>query len=344
MMIRWTLQLAFAIAAIMLTRPTLAATVTLAAERDATIFENNPDNASGAGNGLFAGLNGAGFILRGLIAFDLAGIPHGSTIQSVSLTLYLGQAAGSGGGTPGGGTETSTIDLHRTLAPWGEGATQDHDPPTDSLSMAGQGEESLPGDVTWNDRFFAADPVALWTTPGGDFASAVSSSLQINRSVNDPFTWPATATLISDVQGWLDNPASNHGWMLVNADEATSSNFRAFYTSDVATLSRRPQLTIAYASPGLTADFDADHDVDGADLVIWQRNLGVISGGTRSTGDATGEGMVNAQDLAAWRSEFGQPSQIGAPIPEPTSAIAVFFLALPLGASRRVSAASLSRQ
>jgi len=44
---------------------------------------------------------------RALIAFDLSVIPHGATIQSVELTLYLGQVAGSGGGFR---AEEQTVD------------------------------------------------------------------------------------------------------------------------------------------------------------------------------------------------------------------------------------------
>src|SRR5882672_1928770 len=68
-----------------------AASITLSASHDATIFENNPDNGSGAGNGLFAGTNGTSSPRRALVAFDLSAIRHDAAIQSVELTLYLGQ-------------------------------------------------------------------------------------------------------------------------------------------------------------------------------------------------------------------------------------------------------------
>src|SRR5262245_57590830 len=78
------------------------ATITIGASKDVTIFQNNVNNSSGGGYGLFAGTNGTGSPRRALIDFDIAGnLPAGATIQSVQLTLILGQVAGSGGG--GGG-------------------------------------------------------------------------------------------------------------------------------------------------------------------------------------------------------------------------------------------------
>src|SRR5262245_15685075 len=90
-----------------LASPALGATVTLGANRDATIFENNTSNSNGAGPALFAGNNGTNSPRRGLIDFDIAGsIPAGSTINNVQLTLFLAQVAGTDS-TP------RTIELHQ---------------------------------------------------------------------------------------------------------------------------------------------------------------------------------------------------------------------------------------
>src|SRR5262249_26038168 len=152
------------------------ATVDLPAAHDATIFQNNPDNGSGGGNGLFAGTNGARSPRRALVSFDMTGVPPGATIQSASLILTLGQVAGSGGGGPSG-TPTSTIDVRRLTASWGEGLTQKQAPPSDALGQMGQGAAALEGDVTWNARVFSDASPTLWTTPGGDFSPIVSSTL-----------------------------------------------------------------------------------------------------------------------------------------------------------------------
>ncbi|HEX6960533.1 MAG TPA: dockerin type I repeat-containing protein, partial [Lacipirellula sp.] len=75
------------------------------------------------------------------------------------------------------------------------------------------------------------------------------------------------------------------------------------------------------ASSAPTADFDSDGDVDGADLLAWQRGLGTPDGAARSDGDANGDGAVDATDLQAWTGQFGT-SGGGAnatTVPEPTS-------------------------
>jgi hypothetical protein len=55
----------------------------------------------------------------------------------------------------------------------------------------------------------------------------------------------------------------------------------------------------------LTADFDSDGDADGADFLAWQRGNGLATGATKEQGDANGDGAVNADDLALWKSQFG---------------------------------------
>jgi len=62
----------------------------------------------------------------------------------------------------------------------------------------------------------------------------------------------------------------------------------------------------AFVPPAvLTADFDSDGDADGADFLAWQRGNGLATGATKAQGDANGDGAVNADDLALWKSEFG---------------------------------------
>ncbi len=55
---------------------------------------------------------------------------------------------------------------------------------------------------------------------------------------------------------------------------------------------------------GTTRDFDVDGDVDGADFLAWQQNVGA-TGATRNQGDADGNGTVDDQDLAGWQASYG---------------------------------------
>jgi len=58
--------------------------------------------------------------------------------------------------------------------------------------------------------------------------------------------------------------------------------------------------------PTLRSDFDANGEVNGADLIIWQRNVGRSSGASRATGDADGDNDVDSSDLAIFKTEFGR--------------------------------------
>jgi len=87
---------------------------------------------------------------------------------------------------------------------------------------------------------------------------------------------------------------------------------------------------------GMTADFDKDLDIDGADFLIWQRGLG--SGTTPAEGDADADGDVDASDLATWGTQYGTTQfslqQAAATVPEPTP-FALIGIAMALAAVTR---------
>jgi hypothetical protein len=203
-----------------------AATVTIGASKDSSIYSNHVDRGTGGGNALITGTNGQDAPRRALIAFDVAGsVPAGAVIQSVTMTLTLGQL-------PTSPSETSLIELHRIAADWGEGTTQRQTPPNDSFGGMGQGAPASDGDVTWSARFWGMTPT-LWNSPGGDFAPLASTTAVIGQPLDVPYSWPSTAAAVSDVQSWLDDPSTNFGWLLLNADEASFSTFRVFYSRQV---------------------------------------------------------------------------------------------------------------
>ena len=212
-------RLSVLILALSLTPSARSAVVTIPASKDNTIIQNNPNNSSGGGAGIFVGTNGAGSPRRGLLAFDIAAnVPAGSTITSASLVMHLG-AAGSTAGV--------TIGLHRLTADWGEGTAGSSTP---TVSGGGNGFAAAPGDATWNERFMGS---AAWSSPGasGDFNPAASASRIVGGEVGIPdYVWGSSAATVADVQNWLDSPATNFGWALINANEGTNQSVRAFYS------------------------------------------------------------------------------------------------------------------
>ena len=204
---------------------TMAATISIMPSKDNTLYEYDPaegDHSNGAGFHFFTGENAEGEIRRGVLAFDVAAtIPPGSTITAVSLSMNMSM-------TPAGAV---TVELHKLLADWGEGTS--HAPMGE-----GDGAPATPNDATWRHRFF---DTVFWTTQGGDFSATVSASQSVGGV--GQYTW-SSAQMIADVQSWVNNPASNFGW-LVLGDESTIATAKRFDTRESAT---PPVLTIQYIS------------------------------------------------------------------------------------------------
>jgi hypothetical protein len=89
---------------------------------------------------------------------------------------------------------------------------------------------------------------------------------------------------------------------------------------------------------GLLADFNGDDRVDGDDLAMWRLHDGMASGATPADGDADRDGDVDGADLLAWQRTVGRSVKSGlagatplAAVPEPTclalaAAVCVFFI------------------
>jgi hypothetical protein len=202
-----------------------AATISIFPSKDNTLYEYVPadgDRSNALGFHFFAGTTAMGEIRRGVLAFDIAGsIPPGSTITAVSLSLNMSRTL----------LETARIvELHKLLADWGEGTS--HAP-----GEEGDGAPATTNDATWRHRFF---DTIFWAMQGGDFSATVSASQSVGPI--GPYTW-SSAQMVADVQSWLDNPASNFGW-LVLGDESTSATAKRFDTRESAS---PPVLTIQYA-------------------------------------------------------------------------------------------------
>ncbi len=203
-----------------------AGSATIGSDRDNTLYEDLGGSLSnGSGQFFFAGTNAPGSIRRGLIYFDVAAsVPAGATITSVDLTLHAGQ-----------GNYANTVDLHRLLADWGEGAS-------DAGGEEGSGDGALAGDATWIHTF---SPGSLWTTPGGDFSAGPSGSALITGP--GFATWTSTPGMLADAQLWLDNPGSNYGWALLG-DETLGSTAIQFASRENSESTFRPSLTIEYTT------------------------------------------------------------------------------------------------
>lgn len=314
-----------------------AATATIGAVRDNSIFESSPTNSGGGSAGIFAGTNGMGSPRRGLIAFDIAGnLPPGSTITAVQLTLYLGNAPNS---------DSRVIGLHRLTKDWGEGTAGSTNP---SISMSGMGYPANPGDATWDDAMFE---VGAWSAAGaaGDYHPTASATSVVSGPIDTPFTWDSTAALVSDVQGWLDTPTTNFGWALINADEEITRSIKAFYSREATQNSSgqpnsldptwRPMLMIGYLEPvPPNGDYNGNGVVDAADYVLWRKTYDMPAVPNGSGADGNSNGIIDDGDFIHWRNRFGQAtsgSGGGQNVPEPHAAGCVLLALGILSAYRR---------
>lgn len=197
-------------------------TVVLAPSRDNTLFEEpQGERSNGVGAHLFAGATASDSRRRALLAFDVAGqVPPGSRITRVALTLHVSMTIS--GAQP--------MALHRVSANWGEGLSNA------GFSRDGIGATARPGDATWLHRFF---PDSLWTASGGDFERTADAATAVSGASG---TWESAA-MVARVQQWLDQPATNFGWIVIgNEDESTTA--KRFDSREMQPPASQPTLTI----------------------------------------------------------------------------------------------------
>lgn len=204
-----------------------AGTVTVVADRDATLFEH-PDGAlaSGAGLSLFAGRNNFADngVRRGLLRFDLAGtLPPGGR-QTVETVVLVVTNLTESNAAP------REYRLHRVLADWGEGG---------SSSAGGGGAPAEPGDATWIHTFHAQD---FWLQNGGQFDGEPSARLIVAGPGTYRFESPQLAR---DIAQWAEKPELNFGWILIG-DETTRQTVRAFGSRENPDPAVRPLLEITF--------------------------------------------------------------------------------------------------
>jgi hypothetical protein len=209
----------------------LLAVVTIDAIADNTLFEESGAESNGAGAHFFVGKTaGSALLRRGLVKFDVAAaVPSGATINSVTLRLNMSRTI----------VGSRDISLHRLTQDWGEGTSV-------AGGEEGGGAPATSNDATWLYRFYnPAQPSSspMWTTAGGTFAA---ESARTTVAGNGAYQWTSSA-MASDVQGWLNAPTNQFGWLLRQVDEGTSTTAKRFDTSENSSPANRPQLTIDYS-------------------------------------------------------------------------------------------------
>ena len=251
-------------------------TVTLDARKDNTLYESSSGALSnGSGQHVFAGRTGqpSDSIRRALLAFDIAAsVPAGSTVTDVQLVLNLSRTISG----------DATVSLRRVLADWGEGAS-------DAAAEEGGGAPAAPDDATWLHRFYDA---TFWAAPGGDFAATDSASATVGVTLGQ-YTWGSTPQMVADVQGWLDHPAGNFGWLLLG-NEASGFTSKRFDSRDNPDPAVRPKLTVTFTPP---PDCNANGTPDDQDIAGgFSQDCDGDGVPDECQSDGDGDGVIDACD------------------------------------------------
>lgn len=198
-------------------------TIVLNPSKDNTLYQSNGTISNGQGVHLFAGATASRGLRRALLAFDVASqIPPGSRIARASLTLQVSQSIAG----------PQPMTLHRVTADWGEGTSN-----AGSFSD-GDGASARTGDATWLHRFFSNQ---FWTNQGGDFNAAADATATVSFSG----TWGSSEAVVARVQEWLDQPATNFGW-LIRGNESENTTAKRFNSREIEPAASRPALTVEF--------------------------------------------------------------------------------------------------
>lgn len=165
---------------------------------------------------------------RFMVRFNLPDeLPENAEITSAQLEMTVISRDGS---------VAQTLNLHRVTSSWEEGDAN-------SDTNSDDGVAATAGDVTWLHRSF---DTSEWIEEGGDFVSTVSSSVEVSET--GLYVWDSSDTMVSDVQLWVDNEASNHGW-IVMANEVQAGILHRFASGEATDADERPELVVTFNTP-----------------------------------------------------------------------------------------------
>jgi len=174
---------------------------------DTTLFEVSPNNNLGRSTLAVGSVaaTGQGLRGRGLLRFDVSGIPTNAVIDSAALTFTVLQ-------TPFGAVPSS-FRVHRFLKPWNEG-----------IGTGNNGRFAFAEETTWNSQFHGVTP---WSQPGSAAGTEYTSSESGSVDVDGLTAYTVQDSgLAADVQAWVSGAAANHGWIMISSGEGTQRTAR----------------------------------------------------------------------------------------------------------------------
>ncbi len=255
----------------------------IAASKDNTLYESATGSLSnGVGSNFFAGTTASGAIRRGLIEFDVAGaIPAGATINSATLVLSMSRTTSG----------DEAVSLYAVMQEWGEGTSN-------ANGQEGGGAPAGDGDATWlHAEYDVGGSSVLWANQGGDLAGSASATVSVGDVGS--YSWSGSG-VTADVQGWLDDAASNHGWALIGNEEVFTTSKR-FDSREHPTAAVRPRLMVDFTPAAeCRADMNGDELLDFFDVQMFLQAFSSMD----AAADFTGDGMYDFFDVQQFLQEF----------------------------------------
>jgi hypothetical protein len=186
----------------------------------------------------------------------------------------------------------------------------------------------------WNPSGFWAPPpgTAVWIEQ-----LEVSAGLEVyyvaGLPISPPYD-PIFGTEGSSTRWQWDGFMTHNAYAVLNPSESTYQATYKVYFGDQNTgvetsgyIGAEVQFDFI-ADPILTADFNEDSFVNSDDMAIWKQHFGTSSGATNDQGDTSSDGDVDGHDLLHWQRQFtggeiNSAIMLGS-VPEPSTIVLAF--------------------
>jgi len=139
--------------------------------------------------------------IRALLQFNISSLPNRQRVSSAFLQLYVfGLFTWDGSNWQEVPSLSRKVEVHRVTTYWKGGSHA----------------------TDWYATDYFAE--AFWRNPGGDFIESATATVK-DESANSWNSWDVT----EDVKAFYEGVASNHGWILKDADEGSSKGCKVTY-------------------------------------------------------------------------------------------------------------------
>lgn len=178
---------------------------------DTSLMEWTPDFNLGGQSDLPAGTLGANagrMRSRVLVRFDLGGFPAGLQVETAFVRWEVTREPVV--------PPVARFGLHRVLVGWEEGRG--------TGGLPG-GEAALAGESTWGSKAYGT---LNWSEPGMGLGVDYQAIPDATEEVSGQgmYEFEVGAQGVATIQGWIEDPSRNHGWLLRTEDESVARSAR----------------------------------------------------------------------------------------------------------------------